>query len=134
MDTASNRFNCQLHFSRKNRSPGDTTSISKGKFSNLPFAGIIMSDTEAKIESAGSGNGVRAAWQPKSRVMVAGMEHAADLSLRSFRHEAEIHAINCALQHTGWNRKRAAKLLSISYRSLLYKIRQHNIAPTALHS
>lgn len=52
-----------------------------------------------------------------------------DYSLRSFRNEAEIRAVNYALQQAGWNRRRAAKLLSISYRSLLYKIRQHNITP-----
>ncbi len=51
-------------------------------------------------------------------------------SLRSFRDEAEIHAISSALKQTGWNRKRAAQLLSISYRGLLYKIRRHNITPT----
>ena len=50
-------------------------------------------------------------------------------SLRSFRDEAEIHAISSALKQTGWNRKRAAQLLSISYRGLLYKIRRHNIRP-----
>ncbi|HUO16150.1 MAG TPA: helix-turn-helix domain-containing protein [Verrucomicrobiae bacterium] len=50
-------------------------------------------------------------------------------SLRSFRDEAEIHAISNALKQTGWNRKRAAQLLSISYRGLLYKIRRHNITP-----
>lgn len=48
-------------------------------------------------------------------------------SLRSFRMGAEIHAISRALGQTGWNRRRAAQLLSISYRGLLYKIRQHNI-------
>jgi DNA-binding NtrC family response regulator len=41
--------------------------------------------------------------------------------------QAEVYAIGCALERTGWNRKRAAKLLSISYRGLLYKIRQHQI-------
>jgi transcriptional regulator with GAF, ATPase, and Fis domain len=51
------------------------------------------------------------------------------LSLRSFLDEAEIHAISIALKQTGWNRKQAAQLLSISYRGLLYKIRRHNIAP-----
>jgi transcriptional regulator with GAF, ATPase, and Fis domain len=54
---------------------------------------------------------------------------SADLSLRLFRDEAEIQAISCALKQTGWNRKRAAQLLSISYRGLLYKIRRHNISP-----
>lgn len=52
-----------------------------------------------------------------------------ELSLRSFRNEAEIYAINSALKRTGWNRKRAAQLLCISYRGLLYKIRRHNIWP-----
>jgi transcriptional regulator with GAF, ATPase, and Fis domain len=51
-------------------------------------------------------------------------------SLRSFRDEAEIHAISSALKQTGWNRKRAAQLLAISYRGLLYKIRRHNITPS----
>jgi transcriptional regulator with PAS, ATPase and Fis domain len=93
-----------------------------------------MNDTEAKIESNDNGNAVRSAWQGKPRVIVAGMEPAVDWSLRSFRNEAEVHAINCALRQTGGNRKRAAKLLGISHRSLLYKIRQHNITPTVQHS
>ena len=48
-------------------------------------------------------------------------------TLRSVRAAAEAHAIAHALRETGWNRKRAAQLLSISYRGLLYKIRQHGI-------
>jgi len=48
-------------------------------------------------------------------------------SLRSARVQVEIKAIMAALQRTGWNRKQAARLLKISYRGLLYKIRQHNI-------
>jgi DNA-binding NtrC family response regulator len=49
------------------------------------------------------------------------------VTLRTLRAETEMQAISHALQQTGWNRKRAAQLLSISYRGLLYKIRQHNI-------
>jgi DNA-binding NtrC family response regulator len=49
------------------------------------------------------------------------------LTLRTLRAETEMQAISQALEQTGWNRKRAAQLLSISYRGLLYKIRQHNI-------
>jgi len=56
-----------------------------------------------------------------------------ELSLRSFRDEAEINAISSALKQTGWNRKRAAQLSSISYRGLLYKIRRHNIALPVKH-
>jgi DNA-binding NtrC family response regulator len=51
--------------------------------------------------------------------------HAA--SLRVLRMEAEVTAISRALTRCGWNRRRAAQLLCISYRGLLYKIRQYNI-------
>jgi DNA-binding NtrC family response regulator len=53
------------------------------------------------------------------------------LSLRSVRAQVESTAILGALKRTGWNRKQAARLLRISYRGLLYKIRQHNLRPTA---
>jgi DNA-binding NtrC family response regulator len=49
------------------------------------------------------------------------------LALRRLRANAEIKAIRQALEWTGWNRRRAAELLSISYRGLLYKIRQYQI-------
>jgi two-component system, NtrC family, response regulator AtoC len=52
-------------------------------------------------------------------------------SLRSLRVEAEAEAIRRTLEYTGWNRRRAAQLLSISYRGILYKIRQHNLTPCA---
>ncbi len=48
-------------------------------------------------------------------------------TLRSLRVATEVSAISTALEQTGWNRKRAAKLLGISYRGLFYKIQQHNI-------
>jgi transcriptional regulator with GAF, ATPase, and Fis domain len=49
------------------------------------------------------------------------------MSLRVSREDAEHHAISRALECTGWNRRRAAQLLCISYRGLLYKIRQYKI-------
>jgi len=48
-------------------------------------------------------------------------------SLRLVRAQVEMKAILAALKRTGWNRKQAARLLKISYRGLLYKIRRHNI-------
>jgi two-component system, NtrC family, response regulator AtoC len=56
-------------------------------------------------------------------------ERARDLKflVRNLKDEAEIQAITQALTETNWNRKRAARLLQISYRGLLYKIRQHGI-------
>jgi transcriptional regulator with GAF, ATPase, and Fis domain len=49
------------------------------------------------------------------------------VTLRSRIAKAETEAILGALENTDWNRKRAAQLLAISYRGLLYKIRRHNI-------
>jgi len=56
-------------------------------------------------------------------------DRARDLKfmVRNLKDETEIQAITKALAETNWNRKRAARLLHISYRGLLYKIRQHGI-------
>jgi DNA-binding NtrC family response regulator len=43
--------------------------------------------------------------------------------------EAEKTAIVGALGQTHWNRKAAARLLKVSYRTLLYKIQQYNLSP-----
>jgi len=96
-----------------------------------------MNESEVKTKNNGNGSTVLTHDWPSSRHEIAGKLEPVvrvNLSLRSFRNEAEIHAINYALEQTGWNRKRAAKLLSISYRSLLYKIRRHNITPTVEQS
>jgi len=50
---------------------------------------------------------------------------------RSAKDEAEAEAIKQALNQTNWNRKQAAALLKISYKALLYKIRQYGIAQTS---
>jgi len=47
---------------------------------------------------------------------------------RNAKDEAEAEAIAKALDETNWNRKQAAALLQISYKALLYKIRQYGIA------
>jgi two-component system response regulator AtoC len=48
--------------------------------------------------------------------------------IQSVRWETERHAIAAALQKTGWNRKAAARLLGVSYRSILYKIEQYQMS------
>jgi two-component system, NtrC family, response regulator AtoC len=52
---------------------------------------------------------------------------------RSAKDEAEAAAITQALEQTNWNRKQAAALLKISYKALLYKIRQYGIADGSNH-
>ncbi len=52
--------------------------------------------------------------------------------VQSVKLEAEVSAIAAALEKTGWNRKAAARLLKISYRTLLYKIDQYQIKASDL--
>jgi DNA-binding NtrC family response regulator len=52
---------------------------------------------------------------------------------RSAKDEAEAEAITQALDQTNWNRKQAAAILQISYKALLYKIRQYGIAEVKAH-
>ncbi|MGA2834687.1 MAG: sigma-54 dependent transcriptional regulator [Terracidiphilus sp.] len=47
--------------------------------------------------------------------------------VQSVKAEAEKDAITGALEKTGWNRKAAARMLKVSYRSVLYKIEQYQI-------
>ncbi|MBZ5515327.1 MAG: sigma-54 dependent transcriptional regulator [Acidobacteriia bacterium] len=47
--------------------------------------------------------------------------------VRSLKDGAEMQAIRRALDETNWNRKKAAALLNISYKALLYKIRQYGL-------
>ena len=52
--------------------------------------------------------------------------------VRGVKNVAEMEAIEKALDQTAWNRKRAAMLLNISYKALLYKIRQYDIHPRSM--
>jgi DNA-binding NtrC family response regulator len=49
--------------------------------------------------------------------------------VRHLKDGAEAVAISQSLEGTGWNRKAAANDLQISYKALLYKIKQYNLNP-----
>jgi two-component system response regulator AtoC len=51
--------------------------------------------------------------------------------VQGVRIEAERNAIVAALQKTGWNRKAAARMIKVSYRTLLYKIDQYHLRPSS---
>src|SRR3984957_11216584 len=72
-----------------------------------------------------SNGGVRADSRPDS----GGLKSLA----RGAKDEAEAQAITQALEQTNWNRKQAAVILQISYKALLYKIRQYGIAEAKSH-
>lgn len=59
----------------------------------------------------------------------AGAEPPTSLKslIQSVKSEAEKNAIAAALEKTGWNRKAAARMLRVSYRTLLYKIDQYRM-------
>jgi two-component system response regulator AtoC len=63
--------------------------------------------------------------------VVAGETTSSPQSLKSMiqnvRWETERSAITAALEKTGWNRKAAARLLGVSYRTILYKIEQYEM-------
>jgi DNA-binding NtrC family response regulator len=49
--------------------------------------------------------------------------------VRNLKGGAEAIAIAQSLESTGWNRKAAANELQISYKALLYKVKQYNLTP-----
>ena len=53
--------------------------------------------------------------------------------VQSVKGETERNAIAAALEQTHWNRKAAARLLKVSYRTLLYKIQQYHMSPPATY-
>jgi DNA-binding NtrC family response regulator len=70
---------------------------------------------------------LRAPASPQSLEGICGYKSLRSL-LRSVKEEAERNAITQALEQTGWNRKAAARLLKVSYRSVLYKIDQYQMS------
>ena len=49
--------------------------------------------------------------------------------VRDVKARTEAKMIKSALETFGWNRRRTAQYLNMSYRSLLYKIQQHQLSP-----
>jgi len=77
----------------------------------LALSGLAVND-EGKPPAEGSSEGTN----PKAR----SLKHAA----REASREAERHLILESLERTHWNRKQSARELQISYKALLYKLKQ----------
>ena len=84
---------------------------------------------ELQPRNDNNGGGGRADSGTKSGETGGGLKSLA----RTAKDEAEGEAIRQALEQTNWNRKQAAALLQISYKALLYKIRQYGIAEAKGH-
>jgi two-component system response regulator AtoC len=101
------------------------------ELSNFVKRYLVLGDpilAVAELQPKPDGGGLRA--DPAGRAAAAGAESPGGLKslARSAKDEAEAEAIARALEETNWNRKQAAVLLKISYKALLYKIRQYGIA------
>lgn len=81
---------------------------------------LILAELEAKSEPMATTNGAAVA---------SSDNRPGDLKslVRSLKDGAEMEAIKRALEQTNWSRKEASRLLNISYKALLYKIRQYGI-------
>ena len=77
--------------------------------------------TEAKPQ-AGS-------WEPAAESATEEPAYGLRSLVQNVKGEAEKNAIAGALEQTRWNRKAAARLLKVSYRTLLYKIQQYHMTP-----
>jgi len=81
-------------------------------------------------EDAPTGEKNARSWQSDDQTTES-LERTASLKFltKSVKGEAEQNAIAAALRQTGWNRKAAARLLHVGYRTLLYKIEQYRMTP-----
>jgi two-component system, NtrC family, response regulator AtoC len=73
---------------------------------------------------------------PVSAVAVPETTNGAGLKamVRNLKGDAESLAIAQVLEGVGWNRKAAANDLQISYKALLYKIKQYDLSPPRDHA
>lgn len=101
---------------------------------------LVFGDEAAAVEELnshphapapnGHGNGAGNGHDNGKNGHAAGEEQSSlKLLVRNAKGEAERSAIAHALEETHWNRKAAARLLSISYRALLYKIQEYRLVP-----
>ena len=108
---------------------------------------LVMGHEELILGEArwnnGNGNGLQEHRFPagKTEVMPAAEAAATEDQasglrslVQSVKGEAERNAIAVALDQTRWNRKAAARLLKVSYRTLLYKIQQYHMSPPPTYS
>lgn len=84
---------------------------------------LVLGDEEARIAELAAGHTEGSA--PQMQSPQGGLKRL----VRNMKDDAEAVAISQVLESTHWNRKRAAAELQISYKALLYKIKQYNLTP-----
>jgi two-component system, NtrC family, response regulator AtoC len=87
---------------------------------------LVLADEQAIIEEL---HPVQKTGQAESNGEETSGDGGLKHMVRNLKGDAESAAIAQTLEGTGWNRKAAASDLRISYKALLYKIKQYNLAP-----
>jgi len=104
------------------------------ELSNFVKRHLILADEAIAINELQVRPGEASAKAEGATANTSGQQPGGLKSLaRSAKDEAEAEAIARALEQTNWNRKQAAAILKISYKALLYKIRQYGIAEPSGH-
>jgi DNA-binding NtrC family response regulator len=87
---------------------------------------LVLADEQAIIDELNPRQGAGPAFP-----IGEGTENGRSLKhlVRNLKGGAEAAAIAQSLEGSGWNRKAAANDLQISYKALLYKIKQYNLSP-----
>src|SRR6202163_232785 len=87
---------------------------------------VILEDDKGSLRELVEMSSTRQRISPREEAAPA-REQGLKALVRSLKDEAEMEAIADALEKTRWCRKDAAKMLGISYKALLYKMRQFNL-------
>jgi two-component system response regulator AtoC len=87
---------------------------------------VILEDDEGSLRELIEMSSARQRTSPREEPTVP-REQGLKALVRGLKDEAEMEAIADALEKTRWCRKDAAKMLGISYKALLYKMRQFNL-------
>ena len=87
---------------------------------------VILEDYEGSLRELVEMSATRQRISPREVTNVP-KEQGLKALVRGLKDEAEMEAIADALEKTRWCRKDAAKMLGISYKALLYKMRRFNL-------
>jgi two-component system response regulator AtoC len=87
---------------------------------------VILEDDEGSLHELVEMSAARQRTSPRPEAALPG-EQGLKALVRGLKDEAEMEAIADALEKTHWCRKDAAKMLGISYKALLYKMRQFKL-------
>ncbi|MBI1749133.1 MAG: sigma-54-dependent Fis family transcriptional regulator [Acidobacteria bacterium] len=87
---------------------------------------IILQDDEGSFRELLEMAATRQRTSPREEG-VPQKEQGLKALVRGLKDEAEMEAIADALEKTNWSRKEAARMLGISYKALLYKMRQFKL-------